>query len=171
MRVLVTGATGFTGAHLVRRLLARGHDVTMLDIQRNAAAVELEKASARLVVGSVTDAELVDRSMAGHEMVFHLAAAFRQISAPVRVYRQVNIEGTRNVLAAAERHSVRKVIHCSTSGVHSGDERLMPWNEDSPIGPKDLYQQTKWEGESLPGIHSSRVGCYDCPSDQRVRTR
>lgn len=149
MRVLVTGATGFTGAHLVRRLLARGHDVTMLDIQRNASAAELEGAGARLVVGSVADAELVDKTVPGHEMVFHLAAAFRQISESADFYRQVNIEGTRNILAASERHSVGKVIHCSTSGVHGGDKARLPRNEDSPIGPDDLYQQTKWGGEQV----------------------
>jgi nucleoside-diphosphate-sugar epimerase len=149
MRVLVTGATGFTGAHLVRRLRARGYDVTMLDIQRNASAAELEAAGARLVVGSVTDSELVDRTVPGHEMVFHLAAAFRQISESANFYRQVNIDGTRNVLIASERHSVGKIIHCSTSGVHGGDKKRLPWNEDSPIGPDDLYQQTKWGGEQV----------------------
>lgn len=149
MRVLVTGATGFTGTHLVRRLLGRGHDVTMLDIQRNASAGELETAGARLVVGSVTDSELVSQTVAGHEMVFHLAAAFRQISESASFYRQVNIEGTRNVLSASERHSVQKVIHCSTSGVHGGDKKRLPWNEDSPIFPEDLYQQTKWSGEQV----------------------
>jgi nucleoside-diphosphate-sugar epimerase len=149
MRVLVTGATGFTGTHLVRRLLSRGHDVTMLDIQRNASAAELETAGARLVVGSVTDSELVGQTVPGHEVVFHLAAAFRQISESASFYRQVNIEGTRNVLTASERHAVKKVIHCSTSGVHGGDKRRLPWNEDSPIFPEDLYQQTKWGGEQV----------------------
>jgi nucleoside-diphosphate-sugar epimerase len=148
MRVLVTGGTGFTGAHLVRRLLARGDVVTMLDTQSTAASSELEKASARLVLGSVTDAELVDRTMVGQEVVCHLAAAFQQIQAPDSVYREVNIEGTRNVLSAAERHSVRKVLHCSTAGVHA-DRRYMPWNEDSPIVPKDIYVRTKWEGEKV----------------------
>lgn len=147
MRILVTGATGFTGANLVRRLLQLGHDVTMLDLKESDVSRELEALSATMIVGTVTDPELVERASQGQEIVFHLAAAFRQINAPPSLYRQVNVEGTRNVLAAAERSGVRKVVHCSTSGVHGGG--TLPRNEDSPIGPGDIYQKTKLAGEEV----------------------
>ena len=148
MRSLVTGGTGFTGRHLVRRLLDQGHDVTMLDIQRGSYSDELESKGAHLVIGSVTDEQVVDRAMIDCDVVFHLAAAFRQISAPNEFYWNVNVDGTRNVLNAAMRHNVKKVVHCSTAGVH-GDKEYMPWDEESPIAPKDLYQQTKWAGEQV----------------------
>jgi nucleoside-diphosphate-sugar epimerase len=148
MRALVTGGGGFTGSHLVRRLLARGYEVTILDLQRGLFADELERDGAHFVTGSVTDAELVNRTTEGHDVVYHLAAAFRQITAPKQFYNSVNVDGTRNVLNAAEKHSVAKVVHCSTAGVHGG-RKFLPWDEDSPIAPGDLYQQTKWQGERV----------------------
>ena len=147
MHILVTGATGFTGANLVRRLLKLGHDVTMLDLKESDISRELEALSAKMIVGTVTDPDLVERASQGQEIIFHLAAAFRQINAPPSHYVQVNVEGTRNVLMAAERNGVRKVVHCSTSGVHGGG--TLPRNEESPIGPGDIYQKTKLAGEEV----------------------
>lgn len=146
MKLLVTGGTGFTGSHLVRRLLERGHDVTSLDKKRGLFAGELEVAGAALVLGSVTDRELVDDAVRGCDVVFHLAAAFRELAVPDQVYWNVNVEGTRNVLAAAERHGVPKVIYCSTQGVH-GNVDDPPGDETTPIEPEDYYQYTKYEGE------------------------
>jgi nucleoside-diphosphate-sugar epimerase len=148
MRTLITGGTGFTGTHLARRLLAKGHDVTLLDYKPGLFKVELEEKGAHFVMGSVTDKALVERVSAGLDVIYHLAAAFRQISEPKEFYWDVNVEGTRNVLNAAEKHSVAKVVHCSTGGVHDGKNE-MPWKEDSPIAPRDYYQITKWEGEQV----------------------
>lgn len=144
MRILVTGATGFTGAHLVRRLVSLGHEVTMLDLKEDHFLAQ----SATMITGSVTDRDVVNRAVKGQEVVFHLAAAFREIGAPASMYVAVNADGTRNVLSAAEQNGVRKVIHCSTSGVHGG-KTPRPWDEDAPIGPDDIYQETKWMGEQV----------------------
>lgn len=149
MKVLVTGATGFTGAALVRRLLARGHLVVGLDVGDGGDRLaSLAALGADIRLGSVVDAALVDRLVRGCDRVYHLAAAFRQVNLPRREYRQVNVEGTRNVLAAAARHGVERVLYCSTCGVH-GDIERPPAGEDAPIRPADLYQQTKWEGEEV----------------------
>ncbi len=146
MRVLVTGGTGFTGSHLVRRLLARGDQVTALDNQPGLFADELRGLGAEIVIGSVTDRGLVDKATAGKELVHHLAAAFRAVNLPDREYWNVNVAGTRHVLEAAARHGVRRVVYCSTQGVH-GHVSRPPGDEDSPIAPEDYYQQTKYEGE------------------------
>lgn len=146
MRVLVTGGTGFTGSHLVRRLLERGHQVVALDNQPGLFADELRELGAGVVLGSITDAEVVDGCVRGCKVVHHLAAAFRQLNVPDSHYWTVNVEGTRNVLRAAERHGVAKVVYCSTQGVH-GNVATPPGDEDSPIAPEDYYQHTKYEGE------------------------
>ena len=146
MRALVTGGTGFTGSHLVRRLLERGNQVTALDNQPGLATDELTAGGAEIVLGSVTDRKLVERAVEGHDVVFHLAAAFRQISVPKRVYWNVNVEGTRYVLEAAQKSGARKVVYCSTQGVH-GHVKHPPGDEDSPIAPEDYYQYTKFQGE------------------------
>jgi len=146
MRTLVTGGTGFTGSHLVRRLLARGDEVRVLDAAPGIFHDDLARLGAVITPGSVTDAGLVDRLVAGTDVVFHLAAAFRQINLPKRTYWEVNCQGTRHVAEACLRHHVRRLVYCSTQGVH-GHVTRVPGDETSPIAPEDYYQQTKYEGE------------------------
>jgi nucleoside-diphosphate-sugar epimerase len=146
MTSLVTGGTGFTGSHLVRRLLDRGHAVRVLDTSPGLFAADLERAGAEIALGSVTDAALVDRLTAGADRVFHVAAVFRQINLPRQVYFDINVTGTRVVAEAALRHGVAQFVYCSTQGVH-GDIASPPGNEDSPITPADYYQETKYLGE------------------------
>jgi nucleoside-diphosphate-sugar epimerase len=146
MQILVTGGTGFTGSHLVRRLLAKGHAVRALDTAPGLFAAELTAAGCDLSLGSVTDAALVDRLTRGVHRVFHVAAVFRQINLPRQVYHEVNAIGTRVVAEAALRHGVESFVYCSTQGVH-GDVKSPPGDEASPIAPEDYYQVTKYEGE------------------------
>jgi nucleoside-diphosphate-sugar epimerase len=147
-RVLVTGGTGFTGAHLVRRLLGRGHEVRVVDNQKGLFYDELKALGAQISLGSVTDRRLMDEVVAGCEVVHHLAAAFRKINLPKEVYWDVNVNGTRYLLEAAAKHQVRKVVYCSTCGVH-GNVSHPPAPETDPIAPADYYQVTKYEGEKV----------------------
>ena len=148
IKVFVTGATGFTGAHLTRRLLDDGHEVVGLDNQKGLMFDELASRGAQLHIGSVTDKELVHRLTEGCERVYHLAAAFRKVNLSKQVYWDVNVTGTRIVLEAAEHHQVPRVLYCSTCGVH-GNCETMPADESAPIAPADWYQETKWEGERV----------------------
>lgn len=144
--VLVTGGTGFTGSHLVKRLIDRGHNVRVVDNQKGLFYEELKDLNAQITIGSVTDKELMDQLVQGCDVVHHLAAAFRSIDDPKQVYWDVNVEGTRYLLEAALKHGVKKFVYCSTQGVH-GHVETPPGNEDSPIAPADYYQLTKYEGE------------------------
>lgn len=146
MKVFVTGGTGFTGAALVQRLLEDGHEVTALDKQPGLAATDLERQGARIVYGSVTDREAVRRCMADVDVVHHLAAAFRDVGVPDQIYQDVNVTGTRIVLEESIAAGARKLVYCSTQGVH-GHIESPPGDETSPIAPADYYQQTKYEGE------------------------
>jgi len=146
MKIFVTGGTGFTGAALVERLLDDGHEVTVLDKNPGLMAATLEAKGARIVYGSVTDRDLVRSCSQGAEVVHHLAAAFREIGVPDSVYYDVNVVGTRFVTEEAIAAGARKLVYCSTQGVH-GHIDHPPGDEDSPIAPADYYQQTKYEGE------------------------
>jgi nucleoside-diphosphate-sugar epimerase len=146
MQVLVTGGTGFTGSHLVRRLLERGQKVRVLDHAPGLFHDELKEMGAEIRIGSVTDRDAVTRAVDGCEVVHHVAAAFRKINLPKEAYWQVNVEGTRQICEASLTAGVRKLVYCSTQGVH-GDVKQVPGNEDSPIDPEDYYQLTKYEGE------------------------
>jgi 2-alkyl-3-oxoalkanoate reductase len=148
MRILVTGGTGFTGKALVRRLLDLGHEVVALDYKEGLKTAELREWGARVIIGSVTDATVVRQAMEGVEVVHHLAAAFREMNVPDTYYWEVNVQGTRNVLDEALKQGVRKLVYCSTCGVH-GNIDHPPGGEDAPIQPADYYQRTKYEAEPL----------------------
>ena len=148
MKVLVTGGTGFTGKALVRRMLDEGHAVVALDYKEGYKTSELRDWGAEVVIGSVTDVEVVRRCMQGVEVVHHVAAAFRELNVSRSHYRAVNVDGTRIVLDAALDQGVRKFIYCSTCGVH-GNVDHPPAGEDGPIQPADYYQQTKYDAEPI----------------------
>lgn len=155
MKVLVTGGTGFTGSHLVQRLLSRGYEVYVIDNQKGLFDRELQEKGAKISIGSVTDKKLLEGLVDGCEVIFHLAAAFRRVNLPKRIYNEVNVEGTRNLLSLAETHKVKKVIYCSTQGVH-GNVAEPPGDESSPIAPEDYYQYTKYKGEEVAQEYIAR---------------
>jgi nucleoside-diphosphate-sugar epimerase len=80
--------------------------------------------------------------------VYHLASPFGDIMQPDAVYWDIEVNGTRNVLEAASRQAVRRVVHCSTQGVH-GIITDPPGDEESPIAPRDYYCYSKVEGEKV----------------------
>ncbi len=143
MNVLVTGGTGFTGSALVMRLLEMGHQVRSFDYQEGIRCEELRNAGAEIIIGSIEDRDIVEKSMKDMEFVFHIAAAFRELDVPDKHYFDVNVGGTRNIMEIAEKHGVKKVVYCSKQGVH-GHIANPPGDENSPIKPEDYYQQTKY---------------------------
>ncbi len=148
-KVLVTGATGFTGG-AVARILA-GRNVKVRALVRNpagAAARDLARLGVELVEGDLRDREAVDRAVAGCELVHHIGATFRQAGVPDRYYHDVNVEGVRHVLEAGKRHGTGRIVHCSTVGVHGHVSRV-PSDEQAPFNPGDIYQETKLAGEQL----------------------
>jgi nucleoside-diphosphate-sugar epimerase len=149
MRVLVTGATGFTGGHLARSLAARGYQVWALARTGSAegARRDLQAAGVELVEGSLEDRESLARACAGVDVVYNIAALYRQAGLPDETYRAVNADAVRAIVEAAARGGARRVVHCSTVGVH-GDVEHPPANEDAPLRPGDIYQETKLEGEA-----------------------
>ncbi len=146
MKVLVTGGTGFTGSALVMRLVNLGYSVKTIDYKEGIRVDQLKDAGVEVIIGSIIDKNLIDKSTENIDFVFHVAAAFRELDVPNEHYYNVNVNGTRNVFEAAEKHNIKKVVYCSTQGVH-GHIANLPGNENSPIAPEDYYQQTKYEGE------------------------
>jgi dihydroflavonol-4-reductase len=145
MKVLVTGATGFVGNHLVRTLAAAGHSVRALVRPSNRTS-NLADAGIEIVEGQLTSAADVERAAAGCARIFHVAAAFRSVAHTDEHYWRVNVGGTLNVLAAARAHGCERVVHCSTGGVH-GHIECPPADETYRFKPGDIYQRTKLEAE------------------------
>lgn len=116
MTTLVTGATGLIGERLVHRLVARGERVRALVRDRNRAAGMLPK-EAELVVGDITAPASLEAAMQGVRLVFHAAGMPEQWQRDESIFDRVNRQGTANVLGAARRAGVQRVVHTSTMDV------------------------------------------------------
>lgn len=118
MRYAITGATGFLGGALARQLLDSGHDVVAL-VRDPKRAEELVGRGVELVSGDLDDAAALDRLCKGADGLFHVAGWYRVGARNPEQGRRVNVDGTRNVLEAARRNSVPRVVYTSTLAVNS----------------------------------------------------
>jgi nucleoside-diphosphate-sugar epimerase len=170
---LVTGATGFTGGALARRLVADGYEVTAF-VRATSNVRDLIDLGVNCLVVDLNDPEDVERRMRSFDRVFHIAASYREEHADVTQFRRVNVDATENLLRSAMRAGVSRFIHCSTVGVQ-GEIEVPPADEEYRVKPGDHYQQSKLEGEQLaleyfrkglPGSVVRPVGIYG-PGDRR----
>jgi nucleoside-diphosphate-sugar epimerase len=176
MRCVVTGSTGHVGRHVCRELTEAGHDVIALHRAGSDTSV-LRGTDAVLREGDITDARSLTSAFQGTDVVFHLAALFREAKHPDSEYWAVNLDGTRNVLDAAVSCGVRQVVHCSTVGVHSHISEP-PADETEDYRPADTYQKSKCAGEQLALEYFRRGDVAGCvvrpamvwgPGDIRLR--
>jgi nucleoside-diphosphate-sugar epimerase len=148
MRTLVTGATGFTGGHLVRHLRRRGYGVRALVRGEDPRTAALAALGVELCTGDLTDRAALARALAGVDIVYNIGATYRQAAASKGEYRATNAKAVADLVEAGAAAGVRRVVHCSTVGVH-GDVEHPPAGEDAPLRPGDEYQRSKLEGERL----------------------
>jgi dihydroflavonol-4-reductase len=144
--VLVTGATGFTGSVLTRKLVAAGLKVSA--VARSSSNLEpLKDLPVTWFRGEVFDEAVMQAAMQGQAFVFHVAASFREAKGQTEDYRNVHVVSTQIIAREAVKHpGFKRLIHVSTVGVH-GHVVNPPGTEESPFAPGDEYQQTKLEAE------------------------
>jgi nucleoside-diphosphate-sugar epimerase len=160
VNVLVTGATGFTGGHLAQYLVSRGDAVRALVRPASRAKFErsvLPSKGVTPVEGDLTDAAAVRRAADGMDVVYHIAATYREAGQPASAYRAINVQGTTNVVEAARAGGAKRIVHCSTGGVH-GHIAHPPATEEAPFNPGDVYQATKLEAERAARTYGDRTG-------------
>lgn len=165
MRILVTGGAGFIGSHSVERLLADGHSVHVLDNLASGHASNLPAGHARLTlqIGDVRDAPAVTAAMAGVDAVLHLAAQVfvpRSIAEPVES-AAVNIHGYLQVLDAARRAGVRRVVHASSAAVY-GVPATLPVTEQTPTAPMSPYGLEKLVNDQHAALFADLYGMATC---------
>ena len=149
MKIFITGGTGFIGSRLALTYAGLGHTVTVLGQENTPAEVANRKLLAAnnvmVALASVTESKVGDL-MRGTDFVFHLAATQHEMNVPDKRFWDVNVEGTKNLLQAAQETGVRRFVHGSTIGVYGAalDGML---DEASPTKPDNIYGITKLEGE------------------------
>jgi dihydroflavonol-4-reductase len=153
MKCLVTGASGFLGANLVHELVARGHEVRALlrpgSDRRGLAGVEFE-----VCEGDLGDRAALSRSLDACDWCFHAAASYHLWLPDYAPMYAANVEGTRNVIEAAQAAGCARIVYTSTVGCiglpqeHAG--RVQPTDEDTPVAETQMtnhYKRSKWLGE------------------------
>jgi len=147
MKVLITGATGLLGGHLIKELQQRGEDIRALVLPLENA-VKLEKQGVEVVRGDITDASTLGPAVKDIELVFHLAGMMG-VWRPLADYRLVNVTGSENLYKAAQKVGVRRYIHTSSHTVYGlGYGRFLTENDALRPDP-DPYSLTKAEGDRL----------------------
>jgi len=160
VRVLVTGAAGFIGSHLVDALLTEGSDVLALDDLSRGRRDQVNPA-AEFTRMDVADPRLVDL-VAAHrpDVVFHLAAQIdvrRSVADPV-ADAQTNVVGTVNILHASAQHGVRRVVFASSGGAIYGDTDVIPTPESHELRPASPYGTAKLCGEAYGTLYQRMRG-------------
>ncbi|MDP6704515.1 MAG: NAD-dependent epimerase/dehydratase family protein [archaeon] len=150
MKVLVTGGAGFIGPYLVGALENEGHEVVVFDNFSNGDKERLENSSAEIVEGDIRNPQDLGEVIRGCELVFHLAAQSsvqKSLENPEED-REINVSGTRNVIAAAEKEGVKKIIFFSSAAVY-GDTKDFPISEETVAMPISPYGESKLAAEKL----------------------
>jgi UDP-glucose 4-epimerase len=147
---LVTGGAGFIGSNLVDELLRRGERVRVLDNFSTGREENVAEFASRveLIRGDVRDEAAVDKAVKGADYVLHqaaLASVPRSIADPTS-NNQVNAQGTLNILLAAKKHGVKRVVYASSSSVY-GDSEALPKVESMTPNPKSPYAVAKLAAE------------------------
>jgi len=166
-KILVTGATGFTGGKLVKRLTENGQEVVAF-VRSTSNTAHLEKIGADCRVVDIKNEASVMDHFEAFDVVYHIAAAYRTEHSDRSEFYDVNVLGTRNLLEAARTFNAGRFVHCSTVGVQ-GEIEDPPANENYRTKPGDHYQASKLDGEQtarqyfaqgLPGCVVRPVGIY-----------
>ena len=148
MKIFITGATGFIGTHLLKRLSGTAHELHCL-VRKTSNIEAVKEAGARIIIGDVTDKNALIEGMKGCDGLLHLASSFVFWVPDKRVFPDVNIVGNRNVMESALETGISKVVSVSSATVYGNAE--WPITEETPFGSEHAsrYVQTKYEGELI----------------------
>lgn len=156
-KILVTGADGFIGSHLVKRLVNKGYQVRAFVMYNSFnswgwldSIDESIKEAIEVISGDIRDPFGVDKAVEGCDSILHLAAliAIPYSYQSPKSYIETNVNGTLNVLQAAKRYNIKKIVHISTSEVY-GSAQYVPIDEKHPLVGQSPYSASKIAADQL----------------------
>lgn len=173
-KVFVTGGTGFTGSYLCKALTDKKYMVSAL-ARKGSNTSNLEKMGVEIIEGDLSDPDSIKGKIKNIDIVFHIAALYRQEGVSKDLFNKVNAQSTKWLIEESIKNGVKRFIHCSTVGVQ-GEIKDPPATEEAPYNPGDHYQESKLEGEKIAldyfnkkkinGVVVRPVGIYG-PGDTR----
>jgi len=158
---LVTGATGFLGAHLLRQLAERGEAASVRALVQSAPPPWLQALGVEIASGSVTDADAVERALDGVQRVYHLAGLVSHKPADAHRMHEVHVQGTRIVCDAAARAGVARVVMASTSGTVAVSRRPDEMPDESSPTPMDILARWPYYASKVYQEEAARRACGD----------
>jgi len=141
MKILVTGGSGFIGTHLVGELLKAKHSITIFDKNNSCKYPEL------VTIGDVRNKDELIKIAAGHNVIYHLAAAHADDVRPVSLYYEVNVGGAKNLIDAADNAGINKIIFTSSVAVYPLNAGQP--DEDMKVAPFNKYGKSKYAAEQV----------------------
>ena len=147
MKYLITGATGFIGPHLIKKLINEGHACRCL-VREGSETNVLQQLGAELVIGDITRAETLEGIAAGMDRVLHLATLGHMSNFAVTesMFEAINVQGAINIMQESLKAGVQRVVHCSTVAA-MGICADVPATENSPCNPHHPYGRSKLKAE------------------------
>lgn len=146
MNVAITGASGHIGAAVCRHLVTEGHNVRVFVRQ---PCLALQHLPLEPVLGELEDPDSLDRLCAGAQIVFHLAGQISIGSIPERRLQEINVGGTRRVIAACQKQGVQRLVHFSSAHAYAVVPRHLPFDESAPPATAFPYERSKANAQAL----------------------
>lgn len=159
MKVCVTGGAGFIGSNIVKKLLHLNHDIIIVDNLSSGFKKNVPLSGVHFIEGDIRDSALIHKILQGVETIYHLAASVgnkRSIENPI-IDADINAIGTLNILEAARKYQVKKIIISSSAGIF-GELKTLPIKENHEIEPRTPYACSKLYAEKVALTYSALYG-------------